>query len=233
MTGIKRIKRIQLALTSAIVAASTFASVAQATQPNGGHGGQHGDVFTRTTTPAPNAAVNTYKRPVAPWVMPRVTPQSKPLAWMEAYDDAVGHYKVTLDEAVIMKRPLNQEVERVMEWSRTAAGLAKKYRLLSKTIRSMPVCAAMPECAVYQKNMADWYDDSALVLEDMIRPRKPAKTQEELQAALDDIHVRTEGLRQTYRTLKMMDSKMRVTYNIHQPRHDDAILQYTTRDPNL
>jgi hypothetical protein len=152
---------------------------------------------------------------------------------MEAYDDAVGHYKVTVSEAVIMKKPLNQEVERVMEWSRTAAGIAKRYRLLAKTIRSMPPCNGMPESTVYMQNMADWYDDSAAVFEDMIRPRKAAKTQEELQASLEEIHTRVEGLRQQYRSLKMMDSKMRVTYNLHQPRHDDALLQYTTRDPNL
>ncbi len=230
MTGTKR---IQLALTGAIFAATTFASMAQATQPNGGHPQQKGDVFNRTTAPVPNAAANTYKRPAPPWVMPRVTPQSKPLEWMEAYDDAVGHYKVTVSEAVIMKKPLNQEVERVMEWSRTAAGIAKRYRLLAKTIRSMPPCNGMPESTVYMQNMADWYDDSAAVFEDMIRPRKAAKTQEELQASLEEIHTRVEGLRQQYRSLKMMDSKMRVTYNLHQPRHDDALLQYTTRDPNL
>jgi hypothetical protein len=61
-------KRIQIALTSAIFAATTFASsMAQATQPNGGHPQQKGDVFNRTTAPVPNAAANTYKRPTPPW----------------------------------------------------------------------------------------------------------------------------------------------------------------------
>lgn len=230
MTGTKR---IQLALTSALVAASTFASVAQATQPNAGQQPK-GDVFNRTTNVAPSsAAVNTYKRPAAPWVMPRVTSQSKPLEWMGAYDEAVGHYEVTLDEALVMKKPLNQEVERVMQWSRTAAVIAKKYRLLAKTIRSMPPCTGMPDSTLYVQNMADYYDDAAGVFEDMIRPRKPAKTQEELQAALDEIHSRVEGLRQQYRALKMKDSNMRVTYNLPQSRSRDALLQYTTRDPRL
>lgn len=229
MTG----KKLALALTSAIMVASTFATVAQATQPNAQQGA-HGDYFGRSTAPHPSGAMQ-QQRPIAapPWRMPIVTPQSTPLQWMEAYDEAVGHFKPTYDDAVILKRPLNQEVERVMEWSKTTAKIARNYRLLAKTIRNMPAPTKMPEAVAYRNNMADWYDDTASVMEDTIRPRPPARYKEELDAELQQIHDRSEALRQTYRALKLIDSNLRVQYNIHQPRHDDALLKYTTRDPNL
>jgi hypothetical protein len=226
MTG----KKLALAFTSAIMVASTFATVAQATQPNA----QAGDYFGRSAVPQQHGGANQH-RPMQspPWRMPIVTPQSTALQWMEAYDEAVGHYKPTYDDAVILKRPLNQEVERVMEWSKVTAKIARNYRLLAKTIRSMPSPNKMPEAVTYRNNMADWYDDTAQVMEDTIRPCPPARTMEELEAALKEVHDRSEALRQTYRALKLIDSNLRVQYNVHQARHDDAILKYTTRDPNL
>lgn len=228
MTGIKR---LSLALTTALTVLSQCASLAQATQPNA----QQGDVFSRTTTAPPGASQQTQRRPAVmgpPWVMQPVTVNSTPVKWMEAFDDAVGHYSPTLDDALILKKPMNQEVERVMEWSRVTAKIARNYRVLAKTLRAMPNPMKLPDAVVYKDNMADWYDDQALLMEDLIRQRKPARYKEELDAALAEIHERAEGLKQVSRTLKMMDSKLRASNNIHPPIHSDALMRYVTRDPN-
>lgn len=231
MTGTKK---LVLAFTSAMIIASN-ATMAQATHPNAQAQG-NGDYFGRSTTQphAPQTPSRQHRGMApAPWVMPRVTPASAPVQWMEAFDEAVGHYKPSLEDALVLKRPLNQEVERVLEWSKTTAKIAKQYRVLAKTLRAMPLPEKMPEAGTYVSGMADWYDDTATVMEDLIRPRRAARTMEELEASLKEVHDRSEALRQAYRTLKMMDSKMRVSYNIHPAKHDDALMKYVTRDPNL
>ncbi len=146
--------------------------------------------------------------------------------WFEKLDEAIATHRVTAAEQVILSRSFNQEVERVQEWSTIAAAVAKRYRALVAILKAMPVPAGFPGTQEYRDLNADWYNDAAGIYEDLIKPRLPAKTVEELDAGLQEIKARAEGLAQTSKNLKNMDMSLRRSYRVHMPRYDDALQQY-------
>lgn len=151
---------------------------------------------------------------------------SPAVKWFDSFDEAVFGKKVTEAEQVILGRPFKQEVERVQEWTSVAGKVAKRYRELAHTLKAMDVPSTLPGVKEYRDLTADWYGDAAGVYEDLIKPRRPSKTMEELDATLDEIKTRAESLSRTNANLKNMDSSLRRTYRVHMNKTTDTFGQY-------
>lgn len=152
------------------------------------------------------------------------------VSWFESFDDMKYTLKVSSDDLVVLKRPFNQQVERVQEWIRTAAKVSKNYRLLSDKLRGMQVPAKSPGLQRYRDLSADWYQDVALVYEDLIRPRPRAKTIEELNSMLTEIDERANSLKETRKDLMAMDRDLRQQFKVHLDKHEDALQQYVRQN---
>lgn len=150
------------------------------------------------------------------------TPQ---LDWFEIFDEYVWTLLPTEKDRAILARPLNQELERVQDYCKTVSKIARNYRVLAKSVRSLPVPAASPGLKEYQSLRADFYDDMATVYEDLVRPRR-TRTQEEMHAQLDEIKQRSDQLDVNSKNLLAMDLDLRKTFRVHQPKRTDALRQY-------
>lgn len=194
------------------------------------------DVFGRTTGSAPKATpqvrggVSTVRiNPSAPAPKaphPRVSASSSPEQWFDAFDTFVAVYKPTEADQYIMNKPFNQEVERVTQFCNTVSKIARNYRILAHSLKTLPIPVSMPESKEYRDLVVDWYNDSALVYEDMVRPRPAARTKEELNAMIQEITDRSENLKAQFETLLKMDTDIRRHYNVSPPKSDDALRQY-------
>lgn len=151
---------------------------------------------------------------------------SDPVKWFETMDELVSRRKPTSADRVILSRPFNQEAERVQEWINTAGKVSKNYRELAKLLKQLPVSPGLPGVADYRDLTADWYSDAAAIYEDLIRPRKAARTMEELEEQIQQIKDRAQSLSQANANLKAMDLSLRKTYKVHLARHEDALQQY-------
>ena len=192
------------------------------------------DVFGRSTGTQPtrnprNAPQTVHIAPSAPVPMaphPVVSAGSPPQQWFAAFDAYVSVYRPSAADQVKMNQPFNQEVERVTEFCNTVAKISRNYRILAQKIRSLPVPTAVPEAKDYRDLMADWYNDSALVYEDMIRPRPAARTKEELNSMIQDVKDRSETLKSNSAKLAQMDSDIRLRHTVQPPKYDDALDTY-------
>lgn len=195
------------------------------------------DVFGRTTGSAPKATpqvrggVSTVRiNPSAPAPKaphPRVSASSTAQEWFTAFDTYVAVYKPTDDDRFEMNKPFNQEVERVTQFCNTVSKIARNYRILAHSLKTLPIPVCMPESRRYRDQMVDWYNDSALVYEDMVRPRPAARTKEELNAMIQDITDRSANLKEQFETLQLKDTDLRRHYSVLPPKHDDALGDYT------
>lgn len=204
--------QVAKAATAAIVFAIFSASAGYAATPKG-------DVFARSTKKAGH-----------------VSQQSKqirfatPTQWFEAIDKAVVKLRPTAADDVILNRPFNQDPERVEKWCDTAGKVSRNYRQLARTVRTLPLPSGMGgDVKEYRTLISDWYDDAALVFEDMIRPRPPANTMEELESQLNDIKQRGQSLARSNSDLGKLDKSLRKTYKVHRAHYDDALTQYVSR----
>jgi hypothetical protein len=146
--------------------------------------------------------------------------------WFSKYDQFRDQYRPSEKDKVILTRPLMQEAERVQQWTNTASTVAKKYFLAAKSIRALNVPSGMTDVKEYRDLMADWYEDAASVYQDLIRPRPPAKTIEDLHEQLDAIKKRSEGLANNIGNLKNMDRELRQHYHVQPALQDDAVQQF-------
>jgi hypothetical protein len=146
----------------------------------------------------------------------------------EKLDSIVFSGYPTPNEKIILSKSFNQEAERVQQWQTTAQTVALKYRQAAKALRNLPVPANWTEFDQYREARADWFDDAALVYEDMIRPRKPAKTIEELNAQLAAVQDRAKVLADSKQANREMDRDLRRKYHIHAPKQTDALTKYVT-----
>lgn len=191
------------------------------------------DVFNvstpRPTTPAkPTAQVKIPAVQMPPLPRPYVSVASQPQEWFDAVDAYVATLKPSNADRVIMNQPFNQEVERVNEFCSTTAKIARNYRILAKKLSELPIPRSVPQAQQYRDMHVNWYNDSALLYEDMIRPRRPARTKEELAAIMKDLTDRSQGLADTYGTLQIMDLDIRKKCGVRPAKHEDALHQYTT-----
>jgi len=186
---------------------------------------QGGDSFAHSTIPTPKKASITFKedKPVQ-GALAICSPRTPVVNWFEKMHDLEYTLGATEGDRASLDKPLNQQAERVQIWSQTANKVAKNYRLLATTLTSMEVPA--PDLKQYRDLKADWYKDTASIYEDMTRPRKPAKTVEELQAQVSDIKKRADSLQSERRELYEMDVALRKTHSVHLALQGDALQQY-------
>lgn len=156
-----------------------------------------------------------------------VVPNHAPAAtWFEKFDQLRDQYHPSDGDKVILTRPLMQQAERVQQWTNTASKVSKNYTLLAKAIRNIPVPAGLPDIKEYRDLTADWYQDAAGVYQDLIRPRRPAKTIEDLEDELIAVKKHSESLANNIANLKAMDRSLRQQYHIDLAPQDDAIQQF-------
>lgn len=155
--------------------------------------------------------------------------QSTPVVkWFESMDDIIFELLPSQTDRAILKRPLNQEVERLQEWIAVATRVSKNYKKLSKIIRASAVPPNAPGLREYRDLRADWYSDVADVYGDLIKPREPSKTIEEHQAICKSIQDRSTGLKVSYRSLMSLDKSLRDQFRVHKNRHSDEMFKYIT-----
>jgi hypothetical protein len=159
---------------------------------------------------------------------PGVAATSTPMAsWFEHFDQLRLKYCPTAAERVIMKRPLMQDEERVKKWTATACKISKSYGDLAKSLRSLAVPNGMSDAKDFRDLTADWYSDAAVIYDDLIRPRVPAKSIEELKRQLDEVGSRSQSLSSTIATLNAMDAELRKKYKVPGALSEDALQQFT------
>lgn len=214
---------------NAFIAAGSISTAAVAASPH------QGDYFSRTTSSPSHAQTNPARpqaQPAAPVYIENVNGKK----WFEFFDDAIAARQPTAQERAVLNRPFNQNKDRIVEWTNVAAKIARQYRELARGLRATPV----PQCLApsqgdkitvdeYKKLTADWYDDSAEIFEEYIRPRKAARTIEELDETLARIHDRSEALSSQMASLKTMDRDLRDQFNLPLNLHDDAVQKYARK----
>ncbi len=149
--------------------------------------------------------------------------------WFEKFDHLREQYRPSERDKVILTRPLTQDASRVQQWVSTASKMSKSYLLAAKSIRSLAVPPGMSDIKEYRDLLADWFQDSAGIYIDLIRPRPPAKTIEDLQEELDSVKKRAEGLGSTMLSLKSMDREIRAAHKVPASIEDDEVQKFAQR----
>lgn len=149
--------------------------------------------------------------------------------WFDAVDIAVYQHQPDQEEKVLLGRAFNKEASRVIAWTNTTANVARKYRSLARILRNIPIPAGATDSDLpaYKRLTADWYSDAAQLMEDWIRPRVPATTQEELKAQLEEMDQRSQDQAATRKDLDLMDKKLREQFDVRPP--DDALMRYVVK----
>ncbi len=146
--------------------------------------------------------------------------------WFEAVDQIVVAYEKSEKENIVLRRDFNQEVERVQEWTKTAKGVAYKYRRIAGKLQQLQVPEGSDDLAEYGKLLADYYNDSAQIYEDLTRARAPAQTIDELEDQLEMIASRAKGIKRMRQSLEHMDDSLRGKYRVHKRFDSDALYKY-------
>ncbi len=186
------------------------------------------DSFSSNTRPLSSASAQTgsQKPAVGAAAQSMASDQTPALAWFEKFDALQQKYRPSDSDKVILVRPLMQEAERVRQWKETANKVAQNYRILAKSLRALPAPAGMNDIKEYSNLTSDWYEDAASVYVDLIRPRRPAKTIEELQDSVNTIKKKSDSLSSTIANLRQMDFSLRRNYKVHLAMQDDALQQF-------
>jgi hypothetical protein len=159
-------------------------------------------------------------------------PDDPVVRWFEDLDKTVSMNSKTSQDVVILKRPFNQESERVAEWSSVAAKVASKYHYLAIVLRNMQYPPKCEDLKQYARLTADWFADSAAIYDELLKPRRAAKTQEELDAGLNGIKERATTLKEMNKTLLAMDMDLRKKYHVHTRTDTDPLQQYILGNPS-
>lgn len=217
MGRIITVTKLAISLMTIINAVAGSAAYAQ----HHGH-----DVFRTTTAPPTNAQPHISGN--AAFSINGPVPR-----WFDAIDAEVGARLPTIAEQAVMRRPFSGDVNRVMEWTNTASKVAQRYRAIARILRNAPMPQGLGSASEnfkqYKVITADWYDDSAALFEDWIRPRKAASTREELQTQLDEMSRRAKDLDAQNNTLLTMDKELRTQFGVRD--RVDALARYVTKKP--
>jgi hypothetical protein len=151
----------------------------------------------------------------------------KPIVhWFEEYDRAKADAKPNPAEQLVLSRPMNQELSRVQEFITTVGRISKRFRALAKTLRKMHVQDNWGQVKDLRDGEADFYEQTASVFEEMIKPRPPSKTMEELQAKQKELQDHANSAKQYGETLISMDRGLRSTFGVHLDRSTDDLAKY-------
>ncbi|MGD9684027.1 MAG: hypothetical protein AB7W16_22895 [Candidatus Obscuribacterales bacterium] len=153
---------------------------------------------------------------------------SPALRWFENYDMQRFTYQKSPADRAVLRRPFNQEAERVKAWTDTAGKVAYNYRELAKLLRASTAPDGHQDIDEFRKLMADWYDDEASVYEELIKPRPPARTREDLDEQLLAVKSRAASLKDNYKALNAMDIELRQKYRVHLNKNEDPLTKYVT-----
>lgn len=146
--------------------------------------------------------------------------------WFDNVDGLIGANLRTGIQASILAQGFNGEVERVEQWSKTAAEVSQRYKLLAKSLRGTPVPPGHPGLDEYLEMNANWFSDTADLYDELLKPRQAARTQEELDEQLEAVKLKAKGLKRTKDNLRQLDILIRQTYKVPNARHVDPLRQY-------
>jgi hypothetical protein len=145
--------------------------------------------------------------------------------WFKSFDTTIAAYKPTVDDKFVMTRPSNKEVERVNAHRSVVAKIAKNYHELARHLREMDVPTNLTGVTTYRDRTADWFDDAASVYQELIKPKQPAKTIEELDEQLAEVKNRAQAVQTNKVMLSEMDRSLRKTFKVHM---NDALWNYVS-----
>jgi hypothetical protein len=190
----------------------------------------HVDSFNVNTPVSPDDVNANHSRPnTSSELLEGLSPVSErtPIViWFEGFDDARAKHRPTDEDKIILARPINQDSKRLAQWIAAASRVAQVYSSFASTLRKTSIPKGYADVREYCDLTADWYSDVAQTYADMIRPRHPAKTIEELQDSLKEIHGRQTSLVSTLSSLQSMDRSLRERYRVHQSAEDDVIQKF-------
>ncbi len=225
MTLAKTVSMMMVAAVSAsTLTLSVSTSEAQAGRPS------KSDFFSTNGAAQPAAPEKKYPKNTDPLAGRQgagalYSDQTPQLVWFEIFDEYVWTLLPSESDKAVLTRPLNSELERVQDYIKVCSKIARNYRMLANNLRKIPVPASSPGLRDYQNLRAGFYEDMATVYEDLVRPRR-TRTQEEMQSQLQEINERAEQLKVNNNKLLTMDSDLRRTFRVHQPKRTDALRRY-------
>lgn len=146
--------------------------------------------------------------------------------WFDNLDGVIGVNLKTPKQAITLRQGFNGNVERVEKWSNTASEVSQRYKLLAAKLRGTPVPPGCPDLKDYLEMNANWFDDTAEIYDELLKPRQPAKTQEELDEQLQEIRTKAQGLKRTKEQLRSFDTEIRKQYKVPEARYEDFLRQY-------
>jgi|SRR5277367_4489342 len=211
---------LSLALNASAGNASNpkVASAATGSAPDGARV----DAFNSNSQPADHTA------PAKPLAFGDPATAHTPIAlWFKKFEEERIKHLPSSEDKVIIARPINQQAERLVQWTGAAERIAKTYNEFSKLLRKMPVPPGYDSLKDYKDLTADWYQDTAQVFTDYVRPRKPAHTIEELEDQVKEAKSHEKGLVKTKSRIVEMEASIRSKYKV------PTTAQLTQLIPNL
>jgi hypothetical protein len=146
--------------------------------------------------------------------------------WFEKFDQSIFNALPTASEKMILDQLWDKEVEKVRQTTETMNNIAKRYRRLAVDLRAMPVASNCPGIEDYRDAKANFFEGEASVYEDLIKPRKPAQTIEDLKDELQEIQSRSQMLHKGGDRLLAVDHDLRRQYSVHANRTTDSLYAY-------
>jgi hypothetical protein len=221
-------KLLAIPLAAALVISVSTASAGDAQPKNEYFGGNSNGVppkgYTNYQGPPPKA-INGVINKGAGAMDSDASPE---LTWFEKFDEISFRGRPNDSERIILNMPFNQEQERVQRWTQVAATVAKRYRQTAKALGGVQAPAGRADLDDYRTLRMEWFNDAAAVYEEMIKPRQPAQTIEELNEQLRQVKEQANSVGKTNITLLNMDRNLRRTYRVHNAKQSDALTKYVT-----
>lgn len=153
---------------------------------------------------------------------------SPELTWFEKFDEVSFRGRPNDSERIILNMPFNQEQERVQRWTQVAATVAKRYRQTARELSKVQAPAGRADLDEYRTLRMAWFNDAAAVYEEMIKPRQPAQTIEELNDQLRQVKDQANSLGKMNISLLNSDHNLRRKYRVHNPKQSDSLTKYVT-----
>ena len=184
---------------------------------------------TSPKTPNYQVAPNAVAAPGA-GAMYQPGPTTPEVRCMESMDEIVFQGHPTEQERITLQTPFNQNPERVRRWVEAAKTVSKRYHMTAKQLRLMTTPASAPDLKTFANSRADWFDDAAMVYEDMFKPVRPSRTIEDLEGKLKVVQDHADQLDNQKKTILTADRNLRRKYKVHAPRKTDALYIYVSGD---
>jgi hypothetical protein len=132
--------------------------------------------------------------------------------WFEKFDRERANHVPTAEDKVILARPINQQVERLAQWTAAAGRIAKTYSEFAKYLKTMAVPPGCEDIKEFKDLTAEWYEDTAQVFNNYIRPRKAATTIEDLEEEIQEQKRKENGLVKTRSSIQNMEASIKQKY---------------------